>query len=47
MVTHAKLKLQLFGKRIGLDYENTIMFNDIYPLINISPLLLRDMENFC
>ena len=46
MFTQAKFKLQLFGKRVGLDYESTIVFNGYYPLVKIHPLLLRDMEHF-
>jgi hypothetical protein len=44
MVKHAKFTLQIFGKRVGMEYESQVQLSENYPHVLVPPMLLRDMD---
>ena len=44
LCTHSKFTLQLFGKRVGMDFESNVTFTENYPQVTILPVLLRDTK---
>jgi hypothetical protein len=44
MVKHARFTLQIFGKRVGHEFESQVQLSDNYPQVLVPPMLLRDMD---